>query len=176
MEKSFIFDNLIFILLFFANKKLEDYNTYFKLIYITLILHNIYLLIYIIIAFINKDQYKIVFSVLISLLLYYFSYYYICDSNPNFYLVVYYIFYPNFFKAILIVFIHTFIVSKVFICCKYQFLESSINCNNIGFSKVAISTPKKDEENPSIRKKNYYFLSFYTNYFWHNKRNFVIFF
>ena len=174
MEKSFIFDNLIFILLFIANKKLEDYNTYFKLIYIILIIHNIYFLIYIIIEFISKDQYKIVFSVLISLFLYYFSYYYICDSNPNFYLVVYYLFYPNFFKAILIVFIHTFIVSKVFICCQYQFLESSINCNDISFSKVAISI-QKNEDNPPTRKKNYYFLSFYTNYFLNNKRNFIIF-
>ena len=174
MEKSFIFDNLIFILLFIANKKLEDYNTYFKLIYIILIIHNIYFLIYIIIEFISKDQYKIVFSVLISLFLYYFSYYYICDSNPNFYLVVYYLFYPNFFKAILIVFIHTFIVSKVFICCQYKFLESSINCNDISFSKVAISI-LKNEDNPPTRKKNYYFLSFYTNYFLNNKRNFIIF-
>ena len=174
MEKSFIFDNLIFILLFVADKKLEDYNTYFKLIYIILIIHNIYFLIYIIIEFISKDQYKIVFSVLISLFLYYFSYYYICDSNPNFYLVVYYLFYPNFFKAILIVFIHTFIVSKVFICCQYKFLESSINCNDISFSKVAISI-QKNEDNPPTRKKNYYFLSFYTNYFLNNKRNFIIF-
>ena len=174
MEKSFIFDNLIFILLFIANKKLEDYNTYFKLIYIILIIHNIYFLIYIIIEFISKDQYKIVFSVLISLFLYYFSYYYICDTNPNFYLVVYYLFYPNFFKAILIVFIHTFIVSKVFICCQYKFLESSINCNDISFSKVAISI-QKNEDNPPTRKKNYYFLSFYTNYFLNNKRNFIIF-
>ena len=174
MEKSFIFDNLIFILLFIANKKLEDYNTYFKLIYIILIIHNIYFLIYIIIEFISKDQYKIVFSVLISLFLYYFSYYYICDSNPNFYLVVYYLFYPNFFKAILIVFIHTFIVSKVFICCQYKFLESSINCNDISFSKVTISI-QKNEDNPPTRKKNYYFLSFYTNYFLNNKRNFIIF-
>ena len=174
MEKSFIFDNLIFILLFIANKKLEDYNTYFKLIYIILIIHNIYFLIYIIIEFISKDQYKIVFSVLISLFLYYFSYYYICDSNPNFYLVVYYLFYPNFFKAILIVFIHTFIVSKVFICCQYKCLESSINCNDISFSKVTISI-QKNEDNPPTRKKNYYFLSFYTNYFLNNKRNFIIF-
>ena len=174
MEKSFIFDNLIFILLFIANKKLEDYNTYFKLIYIILIIHNIYFLIYIIIEFISKDQYKIVFSVLISLFLYYFSYYYICDSNPNFYLVVYYLFYQNFFKAILIVFIHTFIVSKVFICCQYKFLESSINCNDISFSKVTISI-QKNEDNPPTRKKNYYFLSFYTNYFLNNKRNFIIF-
>ena len=174
MEKSFIFDNLIFILLFIANKKLEDYNTYFKLIYIILIIHNIYFLIYIIIEFISKDQYKIVFSVLISLFLYYFSYYYICDTNPNFYLVVYYLFYPNFFKAILIVFIHTFIVSKVFICCQYKFLEGSINCNDISFSKVTISI-QKNEDNPPTRKKNYYFLSFYTNYFLNNKRNFIIF-
>ena len=174
MEKSFIFDNLIFILLFIANKKLEDYNTYFKLIYIILIIHNIYFLIYIIIEFISKDQYKIVFSVLISLFLYYFSFYYICDSNPNFYLVVYYLFYPNFFKAILIVFIHTFIVSKVFICCQYKFLESSINCNDISFSKVTISI-QKNEDNPPTRKKNYYFLSFYTNYFLNNKKNFIIF-
>ena len=174
MENAFIFDNLIFILLFIANKILEDYNTYFKLIYIILIVHNIYFLIYIIKSNINQDQYKIVFSVLISLFLYYFSYYYICDSNPNFYLVVYYLFYPNFFKAILIVFIHTFIVSKVFICCQYKFLESSINCNDISFSKVTISI-QKNEDNPPTRKKNYYFLSFYTNYFLNNKKNFIIF-
>jgi len=175
MEKSFIFDNLIFIFLFIANKKLENYNTYFKLIYIILIIHNIYFLTYIIIAFIKKDQYKIVFSVLISLLLYYFSYYFICDSNPKFYLVVYYNFYPNFFKAILIVFIHTFIVAKVYKCCKFQFLKSYINCNDINFSKITISIPKKDEENRLPLSKNYYFLSFYTSYFWNNKRNFIIF-
>ena len=175
MENAFIFDNLIFILLFIANIKFEDYNTYFKLIYIILIIHNIYYLIFIIIANICKEQYKIVFAFLICLFLYYFSYYYICDSNPNFYIVVYYIFYPNFFKAILIVFIHTFIISKMFACFKYTSVENLINFKKIKFSKVTLSASKQEEEVPPSHKKYYYFLSFYTNYFWHHKKNFVIF-
>ena len=53
MENAFIFDNMIFILLFIGNIKIEDYNKYFNLIYYILIIHNIFALFCII-----KDNWK----------------------------------------------------------------------------------------------------------------------
>ena len=181
MENAFIFDNMIFILLFIGNIKIEDYNKYFNLIYYILIIHNIFAL-----FCITKDnwklaQYKIVYSILISFLLYYFSYYYICDSNPSFYLLVYYIFYPNFFKAILIIFIHTFIIAKLHKGINFKKLENKIIFDIISFSEVENLKNKKElkevnEENDLTRKKdNYYFLSFYINYFLQHKKNLLIF-
>ena len=175
MEKSFIFDNLIFILLFVANIKIEDYNYYFQLIYFSIILHNIYALFYIIKSNLKSEQYKIIYSVLFSLLLYYFTYYLICDTNPKFYIIVYYIFYPNFFKAVLIVFIHTYIVSKLSVGCDLQKLQNKINCDIIPLSHVPIPQNTKNEENQTSEKRNYYFLCSYANYFWHNKQHFLIF-
>ena len=181
MENAFIFDNMIFILLFIGNIKIEDYHKYFNLIYYILIIHNIFAL-----FCITKDnwklaQYKIVYSILISFLLYYFSYYYICDSNPSFYLLVYYIFYPNFFKAILIIFIHTFIIAKLHKGINFKKLENKIIFDIISFSEVENLKNKKElkeinEENDLTHKKdNYYFLSFYINYFLQHKKNLLIF-
>ena len=105
MKCEFIFDNLIFIVLFIANIKVEDYNYYFKLIYTGVIIYNIYGLICSLKANLKQDQYKLVLFILFSSILYYFSYYYIYDINPQNYAYFYYLFYPNFFKAILINFI-----------------------------------------------------------------------
>ena len=174
MKNAFIFDNLVFIILFITNKKCEDYNYYFKLIYCIIIIYNIFGFFCVLKANWKQDQYKIIYFVVFSLLLYYFSYYYICDTNPKFYLLFYYIFYPNFFKAIIIVFMHTFIISKLFKGINIQKLKKKFNCD-IGFSEVKIGNGKHDEETASEQKENYYFLSFYTNYFFHNKTHFVIF-
>ena len=175
MEKAFIFDNLIFILLFAANIKIEDYNYYFQLVYIAIIIHNIYTLFYIIKANLKSEQYKIVYSVLFSLLLYYVTYYLICDTNPRFYIIVYYIFYPNFFKAVLIVFIHTFIVSKFSIECDLQKIQNKLNCDIITLSHVPIPQNTKNEESQAKEKSNYYFLCSYTNYFWNHKQHLLMF-
>ena len=104
MKCEFIFDNLIFFVLFIANIKVEDYNYYFKLIYTGVIIYNIYGLVCSLKDNWKKNQYKFVFFIVFSLVLYYFSYNYIYDINPQNYAYFYYLFYPNFLKAILIVF------------------------------------------------------------------------
>ena len=177
MKKEFILDNLILILLFIGNNKIEDYNYYFKLIYYILIVNNIYSFLCIIKHNWKQDQYKIPFFLVISLLLYYFTYYIICDTNPHFYLVVYYIFYPNFFKAIIIVFLHSLNSAKLFrnnIIQKNNKIDSDIESS----AKINFSITKITEEISSNCNNigNYYFLSFYVNYFWNHKKNFVIFF
>ena len=66
-----------------------------------------------------NQKYKIIIFIIFTIILYSFTYYYICDPNPLFCFVSYYIFYPNFFKAILIILIHTFYLS-LFPCRKFN--------------------------------------------------------
>ena len=175
MKNAFIFDNIFCVILFIANIKIADYNYYFKLIYTTIIIYNIFVFFCVIKANWKQDQYKIIYFVVFSLILYYFSYYYICDTNPTFYLVFYYIFYPNFFKAIIIVFMHTFTISILYNGINIEKLKNIFNCDISSFSEVKIENGKPEEETLLEEIKNYYFLSFYTKYFFHNKKNFVIF-
>jgi flavodoxin len=177
MKCEFIFDNLIFIVLFIANIKVEDYNYYFKLIYTGVIIYNIYGLFCSLKDNWKKNQYKFVFFIVFSLILYYFSYNYIYDINPQNYAYFYYLFYPNFLKAILIVFMHTFIVSKLYKGINFRKYERIKECEFGSFSEVKISNGKHDEETSTeVKNSNYYFLSFYINYFLNHKTHFLIFF
>ena len=176
MKNAFIFDNLIFIILFIGNKKIEDYNYYLKLVYYAIIIYNIYGLLCSLKLNIKSAPYIPIFFIVISSILYYYTYHYIYLITPKNYIYFYYIFYPNFFKAILILFTHTFIVSKLFTGICYQKKENKKNCEFSSFSEVIILNGKHKEEDTSEPKKNYYFLCFYVNYFFHHKKNFIIFF
>ena len=59
----------------------------------------------------RKRKFKINIFILLSILLFALTYFIICDPNPLFYLFSYYLFFPNFFKAMLIVFFHTYFLS-----------------------------------------------------------------
>ena len=120
MKNAFIFDNLIFIVLFIGNIKIEDYNYYLKLVYYAVIIYNIYGLLCSLKLNIKSAPYIPIFFILITSILYYYSYHYIYLITPQNYIYFYYIFYPNFFKAIIILFTHTFIVSKLFTGICYQ--------------------------------------------------------
>ena len=114
MEKSFFINNVILALLFIGNMVFEDYNYYFKLIYFFLTIYHLYVLLFLFCVNQEKKYLKIQKYFCSSLFLYLFTYFIICDTNPLFYLLVYYIFFPNFFKAIIIVLIHSFFLSKYF--------------------------------------------------------------
>ena len=63
--------------------------------------------------------------IIISLLLFIISYFIICDSNPFFCIIAFYSFFPNFIKAILIIFIHTFIMYKYINNILYHFINAN---------------------------------------------------
>ena len=100
---------LLFIL-FIGNIFIEDYKFYFVLIYICLTFYHVYIFY---LLLLNKliQITEIKNFIIISLLLYIISYLIICDSNPFFCIIVFYSFFPNFIKAITIIFFHTYILN-----------------------------------------------------------------
>ena len=169
MKKSLFINNIIFATLFIGNISIEDYNYYFQLIYTFLTIYHIYIFIILKKENINKNNFKIKLFLFISIILYLFIYIIICDTNPFFYLLVYYIFFPNFFKGILIVFIHTFILSRFINEDKnYITIKSS---ENLSLKEVNNISSKE----LTYKRKRFYFLCDYIYYITNNKKNFCIF-
>ena len=98
-------------ILFIGNIFIEDYKLYFALIYICLTFYHVYIFYLLLLnKLIQTTETKN--FIIISLLLYIVSYFVICDSNPFFCIIVFYSFFPNFIKAIMIIFFHTYILNK----------------------------------------------------------------
>ena len=107
---NFIFDICLICVLFFGNLFIENHNYYFFLIYIFLIAYHIYLL-----SFFARNHSQNIFEIknfiFTSFFLFIFSYYFICDPNPFVSFIFYYILYPDFIKAVLIIFIHSYFLN-----------------------------------------------------------------
>ena len=104
----------------------------------------------------NKKE--ISWFLFVSLFSYLFSYFMICDPNPINCIITYYIFFPNFFKAILITIFHTYFFSKYYIMQHYYFINLKNN----------YLAPKLKYYNLDNRKA-FYFLSDVIKYFKKNK-------
>ena len=119
-----LFNNiLLLIILFFGNILINDYNHFFLLIYICLILYHLYVCIFLI-----KNQgiksFDFPYFLLTSLFLFLFTYFIICDPNPFFCLITFYSFYPNFIKSILIIVTHSYFLY-------YYINNNKNNCINL---------------------------------------------
>ena len=101
--------------------------------------------------------------ILISLLLFLITYFIICDSNPFFCLIAFYIFYPCFIKAVLIIFVHTYFLS-IYINNMNHYL---INLNS---SELSLFNYKFNRS--SILKS--YFLSDIFNHFKLQKHSIIV--
>ena len=131
MKIEIIFDVLILFILFILNFIIDDYSYYFLIIYICIIIYNIYLLFLIFLNYRQDKKISKIFNfIFLSIILNFFTYYAICDSNPIFFFLTYYIFFPNFFKAILIVLIHTYFLSQYQKKVNFDFLN--FLSNNLG--------------------------------------------
>jgi len=97
----------LLIILFIGNIFIKEQNYYYILIYIFILLYNLYIYINLIN---NKEiqNYESIFFFVISLFLYLFTYFIIYEPNPFFCLISFYSFYPNFIKGIFIIFIHSY--------------------------------------------------------------------
>ena len=195
MEKSFHFNNIIFVVLFFANIIIEEEKYYFKIIYYFLSVYHLFVFYLVICNNWDNNKLKIRKFLILSILLYFFTYFIIYDTNPFFYLLVYYLFFPNFLKAVLIVLVHTYFLSK-FINVEndnissenHQKLENSDeksfdqiapkiiaqcidvensknNINNENNEDIPLKHKKKLLDKYSYNLNNYYFLCHYINYF-----------
>jgi len=142
-----ILDIFLIIFLFLGNIFIDDSNHFFSFIYLLLILYHLY-----VINFIEKKQ---LFNSLerknflfASIFLYFITYFFVCDPNPFCGFLFYFLFYPNFIKGIIIVFIHTY------------FLSFSLKNNNsiLLNSNEELNANLKVRANPN-RIISYYFLS-----------------
>ena len=147
-----LFNNIfLLIVLFIGNIYINNPNHYFLLIYAFISLYHLY------ICFSLFRNQRILYYdcknfVFISLFLYLFTYFIIYDPNPFFCIISFYSFYPNFIKAVFIIFIHSY------------FLSYFINNNK----SLLINFQNTEELSFKFRRKNKiiiepYFLSFFLN-------------
>ena len=146
------------LILFLGNIIIRSHKYYFFLIYLFLLLLNIYIIKY---GLMNKNE--ILWFIFVSIFAYLFSYFMICDPNPFICIITYYIFFPNFFKAILIIIFHTYIFSKFSTTQNYDYINNNSN-----------SFVKKLRQNYNDKKKNY-FLSDFIKYFMKNINRKILF-
>ena len=106
-----LIDIFLIIILFIGNIFIDESRNYFLLIYLFLILYHIYALNFIVKNhLLNKCELRnFIFS---SLLIYISTFFIICDPNPFFAFLFYYVFYPNFIKGVTIIIIHTYFLSS----------------------------------------------------------------
>ena len=172
MKSEFLFDIFILFILFILNIIIDNYNYYFLIIYIILNIYNLYTLSLIIFNnFKNKKNSKILLFIFSSIILNFFTYYIICDPNPFLCLITYYIFYPDFFKAILIVFIHTYFLS---LYQKKDLFYYKDNSKNYEFNIINFNSDLNGINYFCIFNK-YYFLSYFIQSFKKNKILFFLF-
>ena len=141
---------LLLIILFIGNIFINDQNYYFLLIYIFLSLYHFYIYI---ILFKSKEVHNHDSKVFlfISLFIYLFTYFIICDPNPIFCLISFYSFYPNFVKAIFIIFIHSYSL--------YYFINH--NKSNIINYKTQEESSSKFRNNSKKIIESYFLSSFF---------------
>jgi len=169
MVKSFLFDIILLIILFIGNIIICNYNYYFILIYLFILLYNIYIF-YLLLKKQWNKKYKIILFIINSIILYPFTYFIICDPNPILFLLTYYIFFPNFFKAILIILIHSFIFSRYI---KKKEIIFSINLEKSPFKLQIIESDIKNLN--KLRNRTSFFLSNIIKFFTRNKFMLLIF-
>ena len=138
MHIKILFNIIALFFLFIGNLFIYDYNFYFLLIYIFITIYHIYIF-HVLLK--NKlFQFTgINHFIIISLLLYIETYFIICDSNPLFCFLAFYSFFPNFIKAILIIFTHTYILHKYVNNIKYHFINTGSKKDNFIKSKISYS-------------------------------------
>ena len=157
MNKYIIFDILIIIILILSYTKIENSNNLIVFIYVFLILYHIYISIFVFVENYSNNKTKIIIFFIVCPLLYLFTYFIIFDTNPFFFITVYYLFFPDFWKSILIIFIHSYILS-IFLLKdkKYTPKENNSDFNENSSLKGNIYNYSKSKTN--IPLKNYYFL------------------
>ena len=146
-----ILNILILFILFIGNIIINNHKYYFFLIYLSLLLFNIYI-VYLIIKYGIMNKKEILWFLFVSLFSYLFSYFIICDPNPFFCIITYYIFFQNFFKAVLIIIFHTYIFSTFSTIHNYDFINNNGN-------------DEKPRKSYFDKKKQYFFLSNFIKYF-----------
>jgi hypothetical protein len=123
MDKYCVYNILILSFLFIGNALINT-NHYFLLIYLILFLYHSYIF-YLILKNEWEQKFNIIKFTIFSIFLYAFTYFIICDPNPLLFIFSYYIFFPNFFKAILIIFFHTYFLSKYLNDKNYNLINST---------------------------------------------------
>ena len=157
MKYISIWNIIILVILFIGNIIIKNHKYYFLLIYLALLLYNIYIA-HSLTKFRLIKKKKILLFSFASIFSYFFTYYMICDPNPLICIITYYIFFPNFFKAILIILFHTYFFSKLSIIQKYNYI------NNFGYNNIG-----KFKKNYLYKKNAYYYFSYVIKYFKKNK-------
>ena len=153
MDKYCIFQILVFLFLFIGNILINTHY-YFLLIYLFLFLYHNYIF-YLFLINKYKQPFKVFKFVILSIFLYAFTYFIICDPNPLFVFFFYYLFFPNFFKAILIILFHTYFLSIY----SYDKSYNLINSADLSFDKIDFRLTNKRNGEPK-----FYFLSNYIKY------------
>ena len=161
MKSRNILDIIILGFLLVGSIIINNHKYYFKLIYSSVLLYNIFIL-----YSVKKNEFmyknKILWIIFASIFSYFFSYFIIYDQNPIISIITYYIIFPDFFKGIIIILFHSYFFSKYCIKQKYNYINNlNYKYDSIKFKKYYIYN-----RNPN------YFLSDVFKYFKRDKYNF----
>ena len=148
-----ILNIVIILILIIENIVIKNNKYYYLLIYSFLILYNIYIF-HSLIKYGLMNRKEILCFLLNSLCSYSFSFFIICDPNPFICIITYYIFFPDFFKAILIIIFHTYLIYKYSNIKEYNYI------NNLDYKK----------SNYFYYINEHYFLSYFIKYFKKKKK------
>ena len=181
MEKKFILNNILLIILFISNIFIKQKYLYYLLIYLCLLCYNIYAFYIFIKLYWGTKQYYIKKLVLTSILIYIFTYFFIYDPNPFFYLFTYYFFFPDFIKAVVIILIHTYFISKlakeeeqkIIKKYKHSYAYSPLSTDENGTNNKLDELQKQRNTPNNYNIIKYYFLSNYIEYL---KKDQIMFF
>ena len=164
MSIQYINNITLLFILFIGNIFIKNYNFYFLLVYIFLIIYHIHIFLLLYQKY-NILPFSITNYICVTFLLFIIIYFFICDSNPFFCVIVFYSFFPNFIKAVLIIMIHSYTMNLYF--------------NNIYKNNILINSSTEEIINKNINSEfnsPSYFLSNIFNYIKTKKKfkNFLI--
>ena len=113
----------ILIIIYFI---FEDYHIYYIIIYICLLLFTIYKIFF---MYKFTDKKLTIKHIFILVLIYPSIYFLICDPNPFYYLLTFYLPFQNFFRGIFTIMIITYIISRILPggFSQYRLLSEQIN-------------------------------------------------
>ena len=108
MFKFFEIATILFLFILYII--IDNYHLYFLIIYLCLIIYTTYKIYLIISIWKEKLRFSSIIKIILS---YIFSYFIICDPNPIYYILTFYLPFQNFFRMIFLVIFITYQVEKL---------------------------------------------------------------
>lgn len=143
---------ILLIILFILNLLIEDLLIYYLIVYLCLLAYTIYKIYLVIRVWDEKLHIK---DILKLILAYIFSYFLICDPNPFYYFLTFYLPFQNFFRMIFVIIIVTYYINKLSSRNMEEYLFNFIsNRDNLNELNIVDNTIDIKEEDKKDNEDN----------------------